>query len=70
MDFEPEGHRGLAPDPTASVWQSWDLNPGRNLRAIALAVPSYWSSERQDREEIKHGERDRGRQGARESEKA
>lgn len=45
-DFEPEGHRGLAPDPTASVWQSWDLNPGRNLRAIALPVPSYWSSER------------------------
>lgn len=38
------------------MWQSWDLNPSQNLKAIALPILSYWSSEHQGREEIKHGE--------------
>lgn len=68
-DYEPEGHRGLALKPTASVWQSWDLNPSQNLKAIALPIPSLLvlraSGQRRDKTW-----RGRGRQRTRESEKA
>ena len=59
-------HGGLAQDPTASVWRTWDLNLSLNLKVITLPIPSHWSSEAQHREEMQHGER--GRAGEKEPE--